>query len=76
MVTKKIYDDYELLNNAEIYQYYNKTHPSKKCTLFSLHEFIQYMIIAILEVFIFFDLTRIGYSIRMSYCLDYTFCFI
>ena len=50
MVTKKIYDDYELLNNAEIYQYYNKTHPSKKCTLFSLHEFIQYMIIAILEV--------------------------
>ena len=50
MITKKIYDDHELLNNPSIYQYYNNTHEKTKRTIYSVKEFVIYMLIAIVEV--------------------------
>ena len=52
MVTKRGYDEWDLLNRPSGYRYYNDTDPQNKQTLFSFREFIQWIAMGIVQALI------------------------
>ena len=52
MVTKRIYEEHELLNDPLVYQYYNDTNQKNKRTLFSFPEFIISLIMGVVQALV------------------------
>ena len=52
MVTKRGYEEWDLLNRPSVYRYYNDTDPQNKQTLFSFREFIQWIAMGIVQALI------------------------
>ena len=52
MVTKSIYTQVQLLNDPRIYQYYNDSDKNNRSTLFTVREYLKWVVIGILEALI------------------------
>lgn len=50
MVTKRLYDQYRLLNDPSIYRYYNDTLPTQRSSLFTFKEFLLWVFFGVVEV--------------------------